>query len=226
MERRVTSLQIDAFAMDLDGTLTSEGQPLKPELVDAMRRMSELGVKLILVTGRCSGEAMRITGEGMFDAIVSENGAVLTVGSAREPQMPDGWAEERTRLLPHFEKGCEEVIISSSVGNLALARSLVSGLARVQVNKDRLMIVPAGVDKGSGLTAVLKTLDLSSGRTACVGDGENDIPMFDVSGFRVALANSVEELKRRADYVAGNSDGDGTMEAIRVLIRGSAEPIL
>ena len=223
MERRASGLQIDAFAMDLDGTLTSGGQPLKPELVDAMKRMRERGVKLILVTGRCSGEAMKITGDGLFDAIVSENGAMLTVGSAREPQAPDGWAEERARLLPRFEKGCEEVIISSSIENLALARSLVSGLSSVQVNKDRLMIVPMGVEKGSGLASVLKMLNLSPDRTVCVGDGENDVPMFDVSGFKVALANSVDALKQRADYIAGSSDGEGTMEAIRDLFRGIAD---
>ncbi len=215
--------QVDALAMDLDGTLTSGGQPLRPELVEAMKRLRESGTRLILVTGRCSVEALRITGEGLFDATVAENGAVLAVGATREPQAPVDWAGERARLLRQFDEGCEEVIISSSIENLALARSLVSTLAQVQVNKDRLMIVPSGVDKGTGLSAALKRLNLSPGRTACVGDGENDMPMFEISGLKVALANSVDELKQRADYVANGSDGEGTMEAIRDLFLGGAE---
>ncbi|MDG6960071.1 MAG: HAD hydrolase family protein, partial [Nitrososphaerota archaeon] len=56
---------------------------------------------------------------------------------------------------------------------------------------------------------------------ACIGDGENDLPMFGVSGFRIALRNSVDDLKRRADYVADGSDGEGSMEAIRGLFGGS-----
>ncbi|MDG6917653.1 MAG: HAD family phosphatase [Nitrososphaerota archaeon] len=224
MNKPAAGIQIDALATDLDGTLTSGGQPLKPDLVHAMKRIRANGVKLILVTGRCSKEAVGIAGEELFDAIVAENGAVLTTGSTRRLQIPDGWIDERTRLLPQFEKGCEEVIISSSIENLPLAKRLVSRLARVQVNKDRLMIMPLGVDKGSGLVSVLKMLNLSPERTACVGDGENDVPMFEVSGLKVALANSVDELKRRADYVAGRSDGEGTMEAIRNLFQGSSDP--
>ena len=226
MKNPAARLQIDALATDLDGTLTSGGQPLKPGLVHAMKWIRANGVKLILVTGRCSVEAIGITGEGLFDAIVAENGAVLTTGSTRRLQMPDGWIDERSRLLPQFEKGCEEVIISSSIENLPLAQRLVSRLARIQVNRDRLMIVPPGVDKGSGLASILKMLNLSSERTACVGDGENDVPMFEVSGFKVALANSIDELKQRADYVADSSDGEGTMEAIRDLFQGSADPTL
>jgi hydroxymethylpyrimidine pyrophosphatase-like HAD family hydrolase len=223
MNKPAAGIQIDALATDLDGTLTSGGQPLKPDLVHAMKRIRANGVKLILVTGRCSDEAVGIAGEGLFDAIVAENGAVLTTGSTRRLQIPDGWIDERRRLLPQFEKGCEEVIISSSIENLPLAQRLVSRLARVQVNKDRLMIMPLGVDKGSGLVSVLKMLSLSPERTACVGDGENDVPMFEVSGLKVALANSVDELKRRADYVAGRSDGEGTIEAIRNLFQGSSD---
>ena len=221
MKRQVGELRIDALATDLDGTLTSGGERLKPALVEAMRRLRANGTKLILATGRCTGEAMRITGDDLFDATVAENGALLVVGASRERQMPDGWAEERRRILSRFEEGCEEVIISSSIENLDLARSVVSRLASVQVNKDRLMIVPVGVDKGTGLSAVLKTLHLAPERTACIGDGENDLPMFGVSGFRIALRNSVDELKRRADYVADGSDGEGSMEAIRGLFGGS-----
>ncbi len=61
MKRQVGELRIDALATDLDGTLTSGGERLKPALVEAMRRLRANGTKLILATGRCTGEG---SGEG------------------------------------------------------------------------------------------------------------------------------------------------------------------
>ena len=217
MKEPVRRLRVDALATDLDGTLTSRGQPLTPGLVEAMKRLKANGTRLILVTGRCASEAIRITGDSLFDALVVENGAVLTVGTAKKRRAPKGWARERRRILTRLEEGCEEVIVSSPIENLPLARSLVSGLASIQVNKDRLMVVPVGVDKGTGLSAVLKSLNLTPESAACIGDGENDIPMFEICRFRIALRNSVDDLKRMADYIADGSAGEGALEAIRDL---------
>ena len=68
-----------AIASDLDGTLTLGGSPLSEELTVELTGAKRGGAKLILVTGRCTREALEIVGPGLFDAIVAENGAVLAV---------------------------------------------------------------------------------------------------------------------------------------------------
>ena len=216
-----------AVAADLDGTLTLEGRRLADELTRTILEIKRGGAKFILATGRCTREAREIAGRDLFDAIVAENGAVLAVGGDERSMAPPGWMKIRERLLPHLGTGCEEVIVSAGIERLAIARRLVPRQGTIELNKDRLMVLPRGVTKGRGLLAALSVLGLPPSRTACVGDGENDISMFESVGIKVALDNSVDELKRRADFVALKGDGEGTIEAMGrlfpALVRGRTE---
>lgn len=113
------------------------------------------------------------------------------------------------------------MILSAGIEKLAVVRQILPAQARIEMNKDRMMVLPRGVDKGKGLLEVLSTFGIPPERTACLGDGENDLSMFDVSGMRVALENSVEELKLRADFVTAKSDGEGAIEAMTRLFPGA-----
>ena len=210
-----------ALATDLDGTLTTGGSRLTPKLTTALLEVKKGGTRLILATGRCAREALEITGADLFDAVVAEDGAVLLVDGGERRKDPPGWQRVREQLLPHMVGGCEEVILSAGIEELAAVRRLLPAKARIELNKDRFMVLPPGVDKGSGLLEVLSILGLLPEDTACLGDGENDVPMFDVVGVRVALGNSVEALKRKADFVTAESDGEGAVEAMARLFPGS-----
>lgn len=207
-----------ALVLDFDGTLTIGEAPLRETLVRALGRVRAGGTRVILATGRCLEDIHRLAGMDLFDGVVAENGAMLAVGRTKKTTAPQGWGEVRASLLPHFGPGCEEVIISAPIERLEAAMKLVPReRAQIVLNKDRLMILPNGVDKGTGVAALLSWLRIPEKETTCVGDGENDLSMFDLAGVRVALANSVDALKKRADYVAKASDGQGTLEALEVL---------
>lgn len=212
-----------SLAVDFDGTLTTDGRPPAAEVLGSLRAVKRTGRKLLLVTGRCTPEIYQRVDGNLFDGIVAENGAVLVVGRSVERSEPEGWHEVRRRVMSVVGPGCEEVIVSAERNKFDLVNPLVGESAKIVLNKDRLMVSPIGVDKGIGLVKALAKLGLHSSGTICIGDGENDLPMFDVVGMRVALANSVEELKRRADYVASFGDGEGTMEAIQSLLLGGEE---
>lgn len=210
--------ELDALAVDMDGTLTINGRPPKSDLIDMLRELKRGGTRLLLATGRCVKEVYEMVDRDLFDGLVAENGAVLVVEGVKTKLAPASWDEVRASLLHHFEPGCEEVIISVGIDRLGLAREVVpASTARIELNKDRFMIVPPAVDKGKGLRSVMSTLRLTGEGTACVGDGENDLSMFAVTGVKVALENSVDSLKKEADFVAAGSDGEGTMDAIRKL---------
>lgn len=51
-------------------------------------------------------------------------------------------------------------------------------------------------------------------RVVAVGDNLNDIPMFGVSDVSVAMGNSFEEVKRKADIVIGTNKTDSVVEFI------------
>ncbi len=215
--------QLRALALDLDGTAKADGEPFNPALAERLARLRAVGVKVILATGRSVSELEGLVDFGMFDAIVAENGTILVVDGRKTILAPPDWVRERARLAKVLGQGSEEVLISLGREKLEEARRLVSGRAKVELNKDRIMVGPKGLDKGTGLLEALKGMGISGG-VGCIGDGENDLPMFRVSTRKIALENSVEALKREADYVAAKPDGDGAAEAIDELMLGKTRP--
>jgi hydroxymethylpyrimidine pyrophosphatase-like HAD family hydrolase len=210
-----------ALALDLDGTLINHGGLPAKDLVDALRALRVRGTRLVLVTGRCVQELSERVDPRIFDAVVAENGAILMAGGTKTQDCPPYWRAVRSKLLPHFPPGCEEVIISADRSMGSLAEKLIDkARARIEYNKDRLMVMPQGVDKGTGLLSALSTLGIAPKDSMCIGDGENDLPMFRLAGARVALGNSVDALKRIADLTTEGEDGEGTLEAINMIIPG------
>lgn len=48
-----------------------------------------------------------------------------------------------------------------------------------------------------------------------IGDGDNDIDMFDKRWTSIAMGNAVDELKKLADYISDNSYDDGVYNACK-----------
>ncbi len=80
-------------------------------------------------------------------------------------------------------------------------------------------IVPSGVDKGSSLGALARHLEIPLPRVAVIGDWLNDLDMFRISGFAVAMGNAPDEVKAAADQVAPINDHSGAAWAIREILK-------
>lgn len=209
---------VEVLAVDLDGTIYSGARPVDPELLQLLRVVRGAGVKLVLVTGRCLQELGKLIDAALFDAVVAENGAILVADGKEVILAPPGWNSVRRRLLGRFKAGKEQVIISLGRDRKNDVRRYLGASAKLEFNKDRLMIMPTNVDKGSGLLAALNALNANHGRLMCIGDGENDLAMFKVADLKVAVGDSSATLKREADYVTRKNDGKGVLEAIKTFI--------
>ena len=201
--------------MDLDGTVRPGGGTTGTPLLTQLASLRRNGVKVVLVTGRALRDLQALVDVRLFDALVVENGAILVVAGVQKVLAPPGWPAERRKLLRFFSStGHEEVIVALRRENVAEARAIVGYRARLEFNKDAMMILPRGVSKGSGLLAALAALGVPARETMCIGDGENDVPLLRAGGVRVAVRNAVDALKREADYVTAEEDGRGVSEAI------------
>ena len=49
------------------------------------------------------------------------------------------------------------------------------------------------------------------------GDSNNDLPMFQAAGFKVAMGNGSKDLKSQADYVTGALEDGGIRQALESL---------
>lgn len=218
-------MRYQTLATDYDGTLATEGRVPRSTL-DALERLRASGRKLILVTGRELDDLLTVFPEiSLFEKIVAENGALLYSPANRKASLL------AAPPLPAFVKALRE----RDVTPLTVGRSIVATLRphdsvvvdvinelgldlQVVYNKDSIMILPLGVDKGTGLRAALSELGLSERHTVAVGDGENDQALFDACEYGVAVANAVPELKERADFTMPEPEGKGIELLVELLL--------
>jgi hydroxymethylpyrimidine pyrophosphatase-like HAD family hydrolase len=80
------------------------------------------------------------------------------------------------------------------------------------------MILPSGVNKATGLAAVLSELGIGADRVVGVGDAENDHSLLSACGLGVAVSNAVPALKKSADLVTAGARGQGVVELCELLI--------
>jgi Cof subfamily protein (haloacid dehalogenase superfamily) len=76
------------------------------------------------------------------------------------------------------------------------------------------LMVP-GIHKATAIEALLTHLGLPKERTIAIGDGLNDLEMFDYCAVGIAMGNAKEELKAVADHVTSSVDEDGLHQAFR-----------
>ena len=81
-------------------------------------------------------------------------------------------------------------------------------------NRAAVMVLPAGVTKGTGLGTVLTEMNLSLHNTVAVGDAENDLSLFGTAEITAAVANAVPSVREHADLVLEREDGAGVAELL------------
>jgi hypothetical protein len=74
----------------------------------------------------------------------------------------------------------------------------------------------AGIDKGRGLLTLLDALGLDEASIVTVGDGGNDLPMFDVADLALAPDTSPKAIQERADHVVEATPGGLLTPVLRI----------
>ncbi|MEI9971539.1 MAG: HAD hydrolase family protein [Ignavibacteriota bacterium] len=106
----------------------------------------------------------------------------------------------------------QETVAIQAIRDLGLETQII-------FNKDAVMLLPAGVNKKSGLTAALKQLCISRHNVVSVGDAENDHAFLECSECAVAVANAIPSIKEEVNFVTEAARGDGVAELIDHLVR-------
>ncbi len=207
-----------AVALDLDGTLTENGQLSGSGMAAVKACRAER--RVILVTGRVFGD-LEAAFPGLwreFDAVVTENGAVLHTGAgARLLASPVDPAIQRALADRGVPARAGQVLLALAAGDAVAAAEVIVGLGldcQVVRNRGAAMIVPAGVTKGTGLLAALDELALSPHNAIAVGDAENDLALLQAAEVGASVADAVPSLAARADLRLSSPDGSAVAELL------------
>jgi HAD superfamily hydrolase (TIGR01484 family) len=214
-----------ALATDYDGTLAHNGRVDAPT-VEALKQLLATGRRLILVSGRELPELLEIFPEiELFEMVVVENGALLYRPSTKH----------ETALAEVPPAAFVEALRAAGVGPISVGRAIVAtwepheqkvletirdmGLElQVIFNKGAVMVLPAGVNKASGMLAGLKAMGLSPHNTVGVGDAENDHSFLRLCELAAAVANALPAVKDTADFVTQADHGAGVAQLIEAIV--------
>jgi len=139
---------------------------------------------------------------------------------------------------PHFIRSLEEHGVRPiSIGKVIVATWEPHETAVLQVikelglerqvifNKGAVMILPSGINKASGLKALLNKLHYSIHNTVAIGDAENDGAMLELVECGVAVSNALTSVKGIADFTTSADYGKGVMELIDMLMKDDLKQI-
>lgn len=73
-------------------------------------------------------------------------------------------------------------------------------------------------NKGDGVSALCDHIGVDLSHTAVIGDMFNDVAMFARAGYSIAMGQSPDDVKKRADAVAKSNTEDGFAYAVNRLI--------
>jgi HAD superfamily hydrolase (TIGR01484 family) len=210
-----------ALATDYDGTIAHHGE-VDPPTLAALERLRGASRRLILVTGRELDDLIRCMDRlDLFDLVVAENGALLYWPATKQERTlaapPPPEFAERLRAAGVQPLSVGRVIVASWEPNegkvLATIRDMGLEL-QIIFNKGAVMVLPAGVNKESGLRAALEELEVSPRNVVAVGDAENDFAFLNLCGMPVAVANALPRLKDAAALVTQGERGKGVAELV------------
>jgi HAD superfamily hydrolase (TIGR01484 family) len=219
------------LACDYDGTLAHDG------VVDegapaSLDRFLTSGRRLLMVTGRELPDLQSVCKVlDRFEWIVAENGALLyrpsdnfsrLLCAPASAQLAQKLGEERAQPL-----SVGRAIIATREPHETLVIKLIKELGlelQVIFNKGAVMVLPAGVNKATGLGAALKEMHVDPENVVAIGDAENDHAFLSTCGVGVAVANALPMLKEHADFVTQGARGAGVIELIdRILATDLAD---
>ena len=83
-----------------------------------------------------------------------------------------------------------------------------------------LDITPPGVNKGTFVQTISRRLGVSTDAVATIGDMQNDLAMFQVSGTSFAMGNATDDVKRQATHVTASNEEDGFAKAMEMILKG------
>jgi hydroxymethylpyrimidine pyrophosphatase-like HAD family hydrolase len=225
-------LRVRALASDYDGTLATGGAVASATL-EALQWLRASGRRLLLVTGRALDDVRQVCQPlAIFDLVVAENGGLLyepSTGAVELLGAPPPAAFVSLLAARGVPLSSGRVVVATTeehLDQIAAAERELGLTLRVSLNKGAVMVLPAGVDKGSGLRRALSRLGLAAREVAGIGDAENDLEFLPLCGYRVAVANALPAVRRQVQLVTRAANGAGVRELIERILASDLREVV
>ena len=210
---------------DYDGTIAMDGKADESAL-SALERLRTSGRRAILLTGRRLDDLLTVCPRlSLFDVVVAENGAVLYEPRTRQQMLlgtpPPAPFLRRLRELTGNSIGVGKVIVDTRVPHHTAVLQTIQEMGldlQIVFNREAVMVLPAGVNKASGMDHALRRLGFSPHEAIGIGDAQNDQSFLERCECAVAVANALPTIRELAAFTTAGEAGQGVTEVIDEVI--------
>ncbi len=224
------------LAVDIDGTLTFKNRRLDVVAVEAIRKIEDAGIPVVIATGNLFRYAEAAsTLIGTSGSVIAEDGGIV-YDFSNERMYVLGDRVEADRGLAALEREFGKLELTRSSPDRLTGVTIKRGISledvRRVIQRESLPIVAVDsglaihlrmpdVNKGSALKKVSSITKVPLDEIAAIGDGSNDVEMLQFAGLSFAVANSVEEAKKASTRVTSSPHGKGVAEAVEEILKVS-----
>lgn len=218
---------VPPLAVDIDGTLTDGQGAIDHRTLPVLR---EWPAPVVIATGKSLPYPIGLCHfVGIEGRVIAENGGVVALAETdtlrfegdREAAaaVADAYVEAGYslgwRAIDFVNRWRETEIAVARDQPLAPLESIASeyGLEVVDTGYAYHVKSP-DVSKGQGLEVIADELGIDPEAFLAVGDSENDVSTFEVTGEAIAVANADDAALAAADRVTDGSYADGFLEAV------------
>ncbi len=226
----------DMVVFDVDGTLLDR-DGFHDELVSLAKRVDREVMPVSLASGRTLPNVtpiMQALGTSGF--IVAENGGMVwdSIQGHEIRSLSDGSrARDAAKWLATKIEGLDPSGIESNrwretewclseTDSFEQMKSLIADSEwsdlEVVPTGFAVHIVSPGLNKSLGLSIALEQRGIDPKRVIACGDAPNDLPMFDLVGFSVAVSDLYPEVASSADTITDRRGKSGSIELLKALL--------
>ena len=226
----------DMVVFDVDGTLLDR-DGFHDELVNLAKRVDRGVMPVSLASGRTLPNVtpiMQAIGTSGF--IVAENGGMVwdSIQGHEIRSLSDGSrAREAAEWLATKIEGLDPGGIESNrwretewclsnTDSFEQMKRLISDSEwsdlEVVSTGFAVHIASPGLNKSLGLRIAMEQRGIDPKRVIACGDAPNDIPMFDLVGYSVAVSDQYPEVVAYADTITENRGKSGSIELLKALL--------
>lgn len=236
--------EIKLIALDMDGTLLTDGHEVSARTQEAIHKAMEKGIHVVLSTGRSLetcfpyAESLKLTSY----LVTANGGEIYTI----EKELLDQHLLETDKIVKMWNLGKDigldtwmistDAIYSGScpedfydhkwlkfgcntpdkdkLDKMIKELSFMEGLELTNSLPTNIEANPAGVNKAAALQFVCDEIGITMDEVMAVGDSLNDIKMIQESGVGVAMGNAQEAIKKVSDFVTDENNNEGVAKAI------------
>ena len=214
------------IALDLDGTLKSSKKQILPKTKAILQELAKKGIVIVLASGRPTAGMYNEANELELDKL---GGYLLSFNGAKVINYQNKESDINHMPIKHVDDFKKTVNFSVNkvllTGKPDYVESILDDfkvpfedtLSIYRSTPFFIEVMGKNIDKAASLQRLIEHLGIKQDEVICFGDGYNDLTMIKFAGLGVAMANSVDDVKKHANYVTLSNDEEGIYECLKIL---------